>query len=257
MKERAPPIAETPDPQDRTPATRKAGGKSADTRARILEAATTLFARRGVAKTTLREITALAGVNMAAVNYHFGSKEVLANAVFAAVSARANGWRRDRIAECLDRATASGTRPDLGELIDIFLHPYLDRAEPSASMLLVHLVMLHRVDPTPWTHKVIAENYDELATDFVAALRLALPGLSGQELWWRYYFLPGTVIFALTEARGSERLRRLSGGGCDIGDWPELKRQLRATLVNAFAGPHRAGPEAGGSGAAARSAERS
>lgn len=215
---------------------RPASGKSAETRARILHAAVTLFARHGVGQTTLREITRLAGVNMAAVNYHFGSKEALANAVFAAVSERANTRRRRAIADCVARAAQDGVAPELGALIDIFLQPYLDREEPETAMLLVHLVMLHRIDPTPWTKDIIAEKFDALAEEFVAALRLALPHLSEQELWWRYYFMPGTVVYALTEGRGSERLRRLSRGDCDTGDWEEMSRQLRTVLVNAFAG---------------------
>ena len=94
-----------------------------ETRKRIIEAATEMFAERGVAHTTLREVTRAAGVNMAAVNYHFGGKEALANAVFADLSERVNTERRHQIADVVKRAESEGGRPDLGELIDIFSRP--------------------------------------------------------------------------------------------------------------------------------------
>ena len=53
-----------------------------DTVQRILDAAEVLFAQKGFAETSLRAITSRAGVNLAAVNYHFGSKEALVQAVF-------------------------------------------------------------------------------------------------------------------------------------------------------------------------------
>ena len=49
---------------------------------RILDAAEQLFAEKGFAETSLRLITSKAGVNLAAVNYHFGSKKSLIQAVF-------------------------------------------------------------------------------------------------------------------------------------------------------------------------------
>ena len=52
-----------------------------DTRRRILEVAGTIYAEQGVARTTSKDICARAGVNLAAVNYHFGSKDALYGAV--------------------------------------------------------------------------------------------------------------------------------------------------------------------------------
>ena len=53
-----------------------------DTVDRILDAAEELFADRGFSETSLRMITSKARVNLAAVNYHFGSKNALIQAVF-------------------------------------------------------------------------------------------------------------------------------------------------------------------------------
>ncbi len=59
-----------------------ANGETVD---KILHAATLLFSERGFAETSLRTITSLADVNLAAVNYHFGSKQALIQAVFSRV----------------------------------------------------------------------------------------------------------------------------------------------------------------------------
>lgn len=216
------------------------------TRARILAAAESLFAKNGVSHTTLREITQAAKVNMAAVNYHFGSKESLANAVFRDLADRVNNRRRAAIAACVAKAQANGTRPSVADLVDIFLEPYVSREEPWTSMLLVHLVMLHRVEPTPWTREIITNQFDPLAREFVDALCLALPDRDEDEFLWRYYFMPGTVIFALSDARSSKRLLRLSQGRCDSADLDRMTRELRAVLINLFEGPPTVEHEAGG-----------
>ena len=55
---------------------------SGSTKERILGAAEVLFAQRGFDGASLRQLTAAAGVNLAAVNYHFGSKDRLVEEVF-------------------------------------------------------------------------------------------------------------------------------------------------------------------------------
>src|SRR5436190_24366511 len=54
---------------------------AAATKERILDAAESLFMEHGFEATSLRSITAAAAVNLAAVNYHFGSNEELFQAV--------------------------------------------------------------------------------------------------------------------------------------------------------------------------------
>ncbi|MEO3388568.1 TetR/AcrR family transcriptional regulator [Mesorhizobium sp. CAU 1741] len=211
--------------------------KSESTRARILEAAASMFAKNGVTNTTLREITKAAKVNMAAVNYHFGSKEALANGVFRDLADRVNTRRREEIAACVAAAGAKGETPSVADLVDIFLKPYVGSEEPWTSMLLVHLVMLHRVDPTPWTREIIKDQFDPLAGEFIDAMHLALPDFDKSELFWRYYFMPGTVIFALSDAPRSKRLLSLSQGECDTARADALAAQLRSVLINMFEGP--------------------
>jgi AcrR family transcriptional regulator len=62
--------------------------KSADTEAKILEAARSVFIRRGTAGARMQEIAAEAGVNQALLHYYFRSKDQLGAAVFAQMASR-------------------------------------------------------------------------------------------------------------------------------------------------------------------------
>src|SRR5690606_17208082 len=98
--------------------------EEASTRARILAAAERLFSHQGLEKATIRGIAAEAGVNIAAVNYHFGSKEALERETFRVLAARVNRDRLDRLERCLEEA---GDRPPrLEDLVTALIGPYLD-----------------------------------------------------------------------------------------------------------------------------------
>src|SRR5437016_9525270 len=83
---------------------------SADTKTRILDAAERLFVEHGFEATSLRAITTAAGVNLAAVNYHFGSKEELFQTVLSRRLDPMNQERMDLLAE-LQRNAAPAPVP--------------------------------------------------------------------------------------------------------------------------------------------------
>ena len=85
---------------------------------RILDAAEQLFAEKGFAETSLRLITSKAGVNLAAVNYHFGSKKSLIQAVFT----RFLNPFVTSLEQELDRQQQAGiTDPSLEELLEMLV----------------------------------------------------------------------------------------------------------------------------------------
>src|SRR5690348_7945687 len=79
-----------------------------DTKQRILDTAERLFAEHGYVGTSMRQVIADAGVNLAAIHYHFGSKEELLDAV---VSRRAEPVNTDRIARLEAAQAEAGGRP--------------------------------------------------------------------------------------------------------------------------------------------------
>ena len=94
------------------------------TKDRILDAAEVLLGERGPGETSLRDITAAAGVNLAAVNYHFQSKEAL----FRAVIERRVAPMQQRRIELLEAAVreAGDEQPDLTRIIEAFILPPLE-----------------------------------------------------------------------------------------------------------------------------------
>src|SRR5690606_9030803 len=102
------------------------GSRSAYTRAQILDTAGRLFAQKGHENTSLREITAAAGVNLSSVNYHFGSKEGLIKAVLKEQLATLN---RERLS-LLDQleSQANGSPIPASEIVDAFFAPLIRMA---------------------------------------------------------------------------------------------------------------------------------
>jgi AcrR family transcriptional regulator len=97
-------------------------GETQETRDRILEAAQKLFAERGFDATSVRDITAEAGCNVAAVNYHFGGKESLYLEAFRAML----GILRDRRLAVLDELLLRSPPPDLEAFLTGFAEGFLD-----------------------------------------------------------------------------------------------------------------------------------
>jgi AcrR family transcriptional regulator len=164
----------------------------ADTKTQILHAAEVLFARNGYATTTLREITELAGVNLAAVNYHFGSKERL---VVELLDRLVLPITEQRIA-LLDEAEAGGS-PGVTEVLTAFLLPdlrvidELSRRDPS----LPRFVSRMYSEGSELMAEVIGRQFAESQRRFTSAFQRALPELSADEIVWRLHCVVGIVVY--------------------------------------------------------------
>src|SRR3982751_2203971 len=154
-----------------------ASGASAATQARILDAAETLFMEHGFEATSLRLITAAASVNLAAVNYHFGSKEELFQAV---LTRRLHPMKQARVA-LLDRYEKAATGAVRCEsiLAALFI-PALDLARDPQRGGANFLRLLGRAyaDPAPFIRHFLSEQYALMIARFKLAFGRALPALS-------------------------------------------------------------------------------
>ncbi len=200
------------------------------TKERILDAAEGLFAERGYDGSSLRAITARAGVNLAAVNYHFNSKEALIGALFRRRLGQLNRERL-RLLDELEAAAGDGPVP-VAQLVRGLLEPPLRLAgDPGTTGFGV---LLGRMYSDPGGFPMLAEEVRELSGRFVAAFRRALPGLSDVERIWRVFFAIGAMAHTLA---APDLLRLVSGGTCDPGDVETAVKMLVAFIEGGMESP--------------------
>jgi AcrR family transcriptional regulator len=164
------------------------------TRLEILDATETLLAVNGPSATSIRNIAARAEVNVAAVNYHFHSKDGLIDEL---LRRRANPLSEERLAR-LDACLASNPEgtPKLEAVLSAFVLPMLEFAasEHLAARALVSAQFLsgggHRMASADKLQETVERR-------FLAAFAAALPGLDMETLHGRYRFLEGALTLAM------------------------------------------------------------
>jgi AcrR family transcriptional regulator len=166
-----------------------------ETRTRILDAAEELFMLHGFEGTSMRLLTSRAGVNLAAVNYHFGSKDALIEAVFRR---RLDPMNAARIA-ALDELEkqAHPLAPD--SIIRAFVGPSLRMIEDAKSGGRNFIRLLGRTytEPAKGIRALIGQMYAPAMQRYKSALERALPQMPGDELVWRMHFMFGTLAYTL------------------------------------------------------------
>jgi AcrR family transcriptional regulator len=167
------------------------------TKDKLLDAAETLFMEHGFEATSLRLITAAAGVNLAAVNYHFGSKEELFQAVLSRRLDPMNSERVDLLAELEQQAAPSAVPCE--QVLSAMLIPALKLARDPERGGSNFLRLLGRAyaDPAPFIRQFLAERYAVMIARFKAAFGRALPELPKRELGWRLHFIMGALSYTL------------------------------------------------------------
>lgn len=169
--------------------------KQADTIGRIMDTAERLFAEKGFSQTSLRTITRLARVNLASVNYHFGSKDILAQAVFA----RFLGPLLTRLESRLQQIENGTGTPDAQQLIacllsDMVAGRLVDKQDGEDFLrLLTWAYTQKRGELLQYLHKTC----DDVLSRYLQALGKAVPELSASEVRWRVHFLMGAVFFTV------------------------------------------------------------
>ena len=168
-----------------------------ETRTRILDAAEELFMQHGFEGTSMRTLTAKASVNLAAVNYHFGSKDALIEAVFRR---RLDPMNSARIAE-LDRleAAAGASPPPTDAIIRVFLRASLAMIEDAkgGGRNFIRLLGRAYTEPSKPIRALIGQLYAPAMARYKGAFERALPDLPKDELIWRMHFMFGTLAYTL------------------------------------------------------------
>lgn len=166
-----------------------------DTKEHILNVAERLFAEDGFDAISVRAITQSAKVNLASINYHFGSKEGLIQAAFLR---RVRPINAERL-RLLDDCEAGPAAPTLAEVVRAFVTPEfrLPGGEPGGDRLLLRFIGRAYDAPGERLRQMFLEEFADLLDRFGAALERALPGASSEEVMWRLHFVIGVLTHTL------------------------------------------------------------
>jgi AcrR family transcriptional regulator len=161
-----------------------------DTKLKILDAAEELFGENGYSATSLRHIISKAQVNLAAIHYHFGSKQDLLDQVIMRKAGPINEHRL----KLLDQfeTEAAPEHASIEKIIEAFLAPII-HVERSPEFLK----LMGRVHAEGLGHEITQRNFQPVFNRFSAALQGSLPGMSAKELAWKLHFALGAMAFTL------------------------------------------------------------
>ena len=165
------------------------------TKDRILGAAEELFAQHGFAGTSLRQVTSRADVNIAAVNYHFGSKENLVNEVFRRRMDDMTNLRLSQLKAALEKHPGE-LQPVLAAFVEPALAMSQDRHGGGA---FVRVVARAYAEKNDGLRKFLSDHYGHVLREFGKAIATCVPGLSKEELYWRLDFLAGALTYAMAD----------------------------------------------------------
>ena len=214
-----------------------AEARNVDTRERILDAAERLFMAHGYEGTSMRQITGEAGVNLAAVNYHFGSKESLMQEVFR----RRLDWLNEERMRVLDayEKDAGGNALKPSQIVDGFFGTLLRLADDDQHGGMTFLRLLGRTltEPSEFIRTFLAHEYKPVMDRYKEALFRALPEVPKAEIVWRFHFMLGATSYAIA---GTDALRLVTDWQIEEEDSTDRLDRLVPRLMSFLLGGLRA-----------------
>lgn len=211
--------------------------RSVDTRERILDAAERLFTANGFDGTSMRQITGAAGVNLASVNYHFGTKEALMREVFRRRLEWLNAERLRVLDEMEQKAGDKLLKPS--QIVEGFFGTLLSMAQDESRGGVTFLRLLGRTltAPADFIRTFLADEYQEVVERYKAALFKALPNVPRAEIAWRFHFMLGATSYAIA---GTDALRLVTDWQVEDEDATDRLDRLPQRLMSFLLGGLRA-----------------
>lgn len=197
-------------------------------RQRLLDASEQLFAEHGWNAVSIRTIVAAADVNLAALHYHFGSKEQLLAEIFAGRAKPIAEERMRLLAEInLDDV------PSLERILEAFLRPALTIGSDHrfGGRAFVKLRARLATEPEAVSRKILASAFDESSGEFLTALGRTLPEIPRADLEWRFHFMLGAMFYTMADAG---RIQSLTNGRCDPGQVEDALAHIIPFLAAGF-----------------------
>ncbi|WP_159948772.1 TetR/AcrR family transcriptional regulator [Rhizobium sp. 18065] len=208
-----------------------------DPRERIITAAKEVFIEQGFDLATVREITLRADVNVAAINYYFGSKEDLISEVLNLMMEPYTHARITALEKC-EAGALPGTAP-LEDVVNALVRPMVQFSRDAAGARpLTRLILQIRSRPRESTTRFFIKRVDPAVFRFIDAFERALPELHRRDIFWRYNFSIGAIMQVLIDSDpASYRLKKLSGDLCDTDNDEQIINQLSAFVCAGFRAP--------------------
>lgn len=199
------------------------------TKIQIVQAAERLFIERGFESSTLRQITAAAGVNLAAVNYHFGSKEALLQEVFRHRLRQLNDERLAALDRLEKQAGGKPVKPT--KILDAFFGTLLRIAQRDKEGGPTFLKLLGRTlsEPSEFIRVFLASEYEEVLGRYKEALIKSLPDVPREEILWRFHFMLGATAYAIA---GTDSLQLLAHEGAKETHKAHSQSKTKDTSMN-------------------------
>lgn len=200
------------------------------TKDRILDAAERLLAKHGFEATSLRAITTEADVNLAAVNYHFQSKDALIRAVIARRIGPINE-KRLAMLDAIEAEAGEGPVP-LARVIEAFIGPVIEVRNRASTFAPIMGRAFN--ENAEFAQRFFHDHLEVVARRFTAAFERAVPGLPREEILWRAFFLVGAMAHTMVLG---ELLALFSGGLCQTSDIEVMIRRMVTVFTAAFNAP--------------------
>ena len=200
-----------------------------DTKTRILDAAEKLFAERGFSETSLRLITSKAEVNLASINYHFGSKKELIRAVLA----RYLDVFMPSAAIEIKRIHHAPENASLNEIFSALIKPLLELNKVRSGGTIIFLQLLGRgyIESQGHLRWFITTHYGEHLATFVQAVSASAPHIPAAEMFWRLHFTLGTIVFTMASADALNEI-----AAADYGEHNNIEAIIRKVIPYMAAG---------------------
>jgi AcrR family transcriptional regulator len=204
----------------------------ADTKTLILDAAEQAFADLGFDAASLRHIISVAGVNLASIHYHFGSKEALIAAVFQRRIDPLNQERLKRL-DAIEKAAGEGPL-QVEAVIEALVGPALRLASDPTGRGLMRLFGRTLAEPSEYLQKLLNEQFGGIMIRFTRAFGRALPHLPRAVLFWRIQFVIGAMGQIMCDP---QNLKVVSKGMCDPQDTATVLKEMVAFLSAGMSAP--------------------
>lgn len=164
----------------------------------ILTAAEALFAEQGFADTTMRQITKAADVNLAAINYHFGSKQGLIQSVAEQFLRPLSEYIEQSLLQ-RQAITDSGSI-SMDELLELLMRALLhvDQENNHALLMFTRLLELAYMKNQEELRQFIIGRYGSKLSPYIHLIKMQSAMMEDDEFFWRLHFVMGSVIFTLS-----------------------------------------------------------